>query len=107
MNKLAKAYKKASVKMSLAALTLLWSGVGSASTTDLTGDNFYTFMQTIQNMASGAFGIAISLIALLVGGVVGLMKMSALPPLLGVALAVIFRYGPQIIQNIISEGAVI
>lgn len=76
---------------------------GSVSSTD----TFYDFWATVDQWAKGALGIGLAIVMLLIGAVFGIIRNSPLPALSGVALAAILHWGPGLIVDIMTNGAVI
>ena len=73
---------------------------------DLDGD-FKPFMESIQTLIQGSLGKAVALIALLLGGLIGLAKSSAWPALTGLAIAAVFGLGPFLIETIFTTFSAI
>lgn len=61
---------------------------------------FDSFKDTMEKIITGSLGKAVALIALLLGGLIGLAKSSAWPALTGLAIAAIFGLGPFLINTI-------
>lgn len=61
---------------------------------------FDDFEGTVADLITGSLGKAVALIALLLGGLMGLAKGSAWPALTGLAVAAIFGLGPFLITVI-------
>jgi conjugal transfer pilus assembly protein TraA len=68
-------------------------------------DAFKVFMDTVVGWTQGPLGIGLATTMLLMGGAIGVAKNSPMPALSGVAGAAFLNYGPDIIQSIMSKGA--
>lgn len=66
------------------------------------GTDFTDFQTKITDLAHGPFGIAISVLALILGVLMGLAKTSAWPAMVGFAVAAMFAVGPYMIGVIFS-----
>lgn len=81
-----------------AALALVASTSAFATAgTDTTFDAIY---QQVVNWSEGSLGKLLAVVAFLVGMAAGIMRQSAMAVVLGLAFALIFAYGPTIIDNI-------
>lgn len=89
-----------------AAALMLAAGTASAGTID-TSDSFYELYNFLNTAATGGLGTGIALAALLVGAGIGAAKASALPAVAGVVVAAMFGFGPQLILDIATNGAVL
>ena len=63
---------------------------------------FNEFQDTIEDFAGGPFAIGISVLALILGALAGLAKLSAWPALVGFAIAAVFAIGPYLIGEIFT-----
>lgn len=79
------------------ALLFLLVGTSMATTTDTT---FATVYNTVRDWSQGTLGRLLALSAFLIGMGIGLVKQSAMAVVLGVAFALILRYGPDVIEGI-------
>lgn len=61
---------------------------------------FQEFQDAIEGFAGGPFAIGISLIALVLGAIAGVAKLTAWPALVGFAIAAVFAIGPYVITQI-------
>lgn len=68
---------------------------------------FAPFMDSIKTLITGSLGKAVALIALLLGGLIGLAKSSAWPALTGLAIAAVFGLGPFLIETIFKTFSAI
>lgn len=73
-----------------------------ASTSAHAADEFDDFKTAITDLIQGSLGKGIALVALLLGGLIGLAKSSAWPALTGLAIAAVFGLGPFLIETIFS-----
>lgn len=65
-------------------------------------DEFESFADKVEDLAHGPFGIGISILALIIGCLVGLGRQSAAPAFLGLGIAGAFAVGPFMIKEIFS-----
>lgn len=72
-----------------------------------TDDAFYTFYQTVDSWAGGALGVGLATTMLIMGGAIGVAKNSPMPALTGVAGAAFLHWGPQIIKQVMLNGALL
>lgn len=70
-------------------------------------DAFYSFYQTIDSWAGGALGVGLATTMLVMGGAIGVAQNSPMPALSGIAGAAFLHWGPQIIKQVMLNGAVI
>lgn len=70
-------------------------------------DEFEGFELSMKDLIQGSLGKSIALIALLLGGLIGLAKSSAWPALTGLAIAAVFGLGPFLIDTIFSTFSAI
>lgn len=93
--------KKVNMAISRKILTwafglMAWSVASSAHAQS----GFTEFQDTIESFAGGPFAIGISVLALILGALAGLAKLSAWPALVGFAIAAVFAIGPYLIGEI-------
>ncbi len=88
-----------------AALTLA-SSLASAKAID-SADAFHSFWSTVDGWTSGGLGVGLATTMLLMGGAIGVAKNSPMPALTGVAGAAFLHWGPNIIQQIMLNGALV
>ncbi len=98
-----KLMNKISAMLALAAATIATPAF--ATSIDST-DAFNTYYQTVLGWTNGALGTGLAITMLLMGGAMGVAKNSPMPALSGVAGAAFLHWGPQIIQQIMTNGAV-
>ena len=94
------------LKPALAALLAL-SAVAAGATPIDTTDAFYTFWSTVDSWTSGGLGVGLATTMLLMGGFIGAAKNSPMPALSGVAGAAFLHWGPEVIQTIMLNGALV
>ena len=70
-----------------------------------TQDAFYSFYQTIDGWAGGALGVGLATTMMVMGGAIGVAKNSPMPALTGIAGAAFLHWGPQIIKQVMLNGA--
>lgn len=105
MFKIKKKLNKAFYYMCAVFITSFPGLAAAAETAEEQG--FETFKDTIADLITGSLGKAVALIALLLGGLIGLAQSSAWPALTGLAIAAIFGLGPFLIETIFTTfGAV-
>lgn len=85
---------------------MLVAGLAQA-TAITTADPFFAFYNTLDTWLSSGLGVGLSIAALAMGAIMGVAKSSAFPALVGLGLAAVIAWGPGIILNIITGGAVI
>lgn len=89
------------------SITTAVSGGQSCSTTAGTAnDPFQGFLCLIYQWVSGDLGIAVSLLALVFGIIVGMGKSSLTPALVGVGVASLFMLGPNVISYIVTGAQI-
>lgn len=93
---------KAVVAMALFA-TANFAVAGSIDETD----TFYPFYQFMETSLGGALGTGIALTMMLMGGIVGVARNSPMPALTGLAGAAFLHWGPDMIVNLMTNGAVV
>jgi|GEM_PF-6244160 len=76
-----------------------FAGLMGVSTT-AAADPFETFRDAMEDLAGGDFAIGVSILALILGCVMALGKMTVWPALIGLAVAAVFALGPYIIVQI-------
>lgn len=92
--------KKYGTTLALVAVASSAAVAGSGVTTpDTTFDSIY---DTIVGWSQGSLGKVLAITAFLVGMAAGIMRQSAMAVVLGLAFALIFAYGPGIIDQIFS-----
>ena len=61
------------------------------------GSEFLSLVTKLKGWAGGSLGIALSLAAFIIGGLIGLAKSTLMPALVGVAFAIMFSVVPTVI----------
>lgn len=89
-----------SLKTSLAPIML--AVVASSSAMAGTDTTFDTIYMEIRGWAEGSLGKLLAVSAFLIGMGIGLVRQSAIAVVLGLAFALIFAFGPGIIDNIVT-----
>lgn len=100
--------KKILARASVAAFALFGSAVAMASTAPSATDGpFGGFSDTVVKWTEGPLGVGLSVTMMLVGAGMGIARNSPMPALSGVAGAAFLNWGPDIIVNLITGGALI
>lgn len=81
----------------------VYAGVGGATPG---GDEFQDIWELIQGWTQGILGRIIALGALIVGIAFGLVRQSVIAAVIGIAMAIVLQYGPDVIEGIITASAV-
>jgi conjugal transfer pilus assembly protein TraA len=89
----------------VALVGLLFLGVGTALAGTPADPEFAALATRVTNWATGNLAITISIGALIIGAVVGLARVTAMPALTSIVFAILFSLGAGLITGII--GAVI
>lgn len=89
----------------VALLGLLFLGVGTALAGVPADPEFASLSARVTNWATGNLAMSISIGALIIGAVVGLARVTAMPALTSIVFAILFSLGAGLITGII--GAVI
>ena len=88
------------VGLTLAPLTAY---AGTVSTTD----PFYTFVATLEQWLGGGLGVGLSLASIIMGAVTAVATHKHIMALGGVALAAFIHWGPEVVMQLITNGAVL
>jgi len=96
-------------KLKAMGATLMMAGLSAPAFASQASedDAFKEFMDTVTDWTQGPLGIGLATTMLLMGGAIGVSKNSPMPALSGIAGAAFLNYGPEIIQKIMSKGALI
>ena len=86
--------------LTLAPLTAY---AGTVSTTD----PFYTFVATLQQWLGGGLGVGLALSSIAMGAVTAVATHKHIMALGGVALAAFIHWGPEVVLQLITNGAVL
>lgn len=70
-------------------------------------DPFIDFYTAVDSYANGGLGVGLAIVAMLLGGGIGIVRSTAIPALTGVFLAAIFAWGPDVILSIMTDGAIV
>lgn len=85
-------------------LSVLCAGVAYAGTKGTAGgEEFSDIWDLIQGWSQGVLGRIIALGALIVGIAYGLVRQSVVAAVVGIAMAVILQYGPDVIEGILTS----
>ncbi len=68
------------------------------------GTEFQQVFDTLSGWASGTVGKIIAVAALLVGLGIGVVRQSIMAAVVGIAMALISGYGPNVIESVIDAG---
>lgn len=94
-----KSLKMNPVLMMVAAMLALFGGVVTAGTT---GVEFQSFFQLMLDWTTGYLGKAIALAAFLFGAGIGMAKQNVVPAIIGIAFAIVFTVGPNVINGMMT-----
>ena len=97
---------KLSMKLK-AALALVAAPALALAQDPTANDAFYTFWDTVNAWTTGGLGIGLATTMLLMGGAIGVAKNSPMPALTGIAGAAFLKWGPDIISQIMMNGALV
>lgn len=99
--------KKLFAFLAVPALTMLSTLANAAKDyTPGADDPFGEFVTTLDDWATGAYGVGIGIASILIGGAIAVGKNSPLPALVGIATAAFVHWGPGIVKTLVG-GAVI
>jgi conjugal transfer pilus assembly protein TraA len=96
---------KVKALLATASLSLMTAAAHAGSLSE--EDAFYSFWDTVNGWTSGALGVGLATTMLLMGGAIGVAKNSPMPALTGIAGAAFLHWGPDIIQQIMLNGALV
>lgn len=98
---------KSLTKKALAfASALAMTSLARAKDVD-SNDVFVTYADAVTGWVKGGLGVGLATTMLLVGGAIGVAQNSPMPALSGVAGAAFLHWGPDIIRQIMLQGALI
>jgi conjugal transfer pilus assembly protein TraA len=83
----------------MAVLMALFAGAVTAGTT---GTEFQSFFQLMLDWTTGYLGKAIALAAFLFGAGIGMAKQNVVPAIIGIAFAIVFTVGPNVINGMMT-----
>ena len=86
-----------------AGATAVYAGVGG---TPPGGSEFDDIWTLIQGWSQGVLGRIIALGALIVGIAFGLVRQSVVAAVIGISMAIVLQYGPDVIEGIVTSTAV-
>lgn len=99
---------KISIIKKLSALTAMAAMSSAAFAKDVdSNDVFVTYADAVTGWVKGGLGVGLATTMLLMGGAIGVAKNSPMPALSGVAGAAFLHWGPDIIRQIMLQGALI
>ena len=70
------------------------------------GSEFDSIWELIQGWSQGVLGRIIALGALIVGIAFGLVRQSVVAAVIGISMAIVLQYGPDVIEGIVTSTAV-
>ena len=70
------------------------------------GSEFEEIWTLIQGWSQGVLGRIIALGALIVGIAFGLVRQSVVAAVIGISMAIVLQYGPDVIEGIVTSTAV-
>ena len=70
------------------------------------GSEFDSIWELIQGWSQGVLGRIIALGALIVGIAFGLVRQSVVAAVVGISMAIVLQYGPDVIEGIVTSTAV-
>lgn len=80
-----------------------YAGVGGTAPG---GSEFSDIWDLIQGWSQGILGRIIALGALIVGIAFGLVRQSVVAAVIGISMAIVLQYGPDVIEGIVTSTAV-
>ncbi len=86
----------------VAACGAVYAGVGG---TTPGGTEFEDIWELIQGWSQGVLGRILALGALIVGIAFGLIRQSVVAAVVGISMAIIFQYGPDVIEGVVTSTA--
>lgn len=98
-----KSFGKAALAVALmGGAAAVYAGVGG---TTPGGDEFTAIWDLIQGWSQGVLGRIIALGALIVGIAFGLVRQSVVAAVIGISMAIVLQYGPDVIEGIVTATA--
>jgi conjugal transfer pilus assembly protein TraA len=95
------------LKHALAGFSLLGLATAAMAEAPTETDTFFEFYTTINQWTTGGLGVGLATTMLLMGGAIGVAKNSPMPALTGIAGAAFLHWGPSIILQIMTKGALV
>lgn len=86
----------------LAGAAAVYAGVGGSTPG---GSEFEDIWDLIQGWSQGVLGRIIALGALIVGIAFGLVRQSVVAAVIGISMAIVLQYGPDVIEGIVTSTA--
>ncbi len=86
-----------------AGAAAVYAGVGGTAPGGSEFDDIWTL---IQGWSQGVLGRIIALGALIVGIAFGLVRQSVVAAVIGISMAIVLQYGPDVIEGIVTSTAV-
>lgn len=87
----------------LAGAGAVYAGVGGSTPG---GNEFQDIWELIQGWSQGILGRIIALGALIVGICFGLVRQSVVAAVIGISMAIVLQYGPDVIEGVVTASAV-
>lgn len=75
---------------------------GAIATAGTTGAEFQSFYDLMNNWATGYLGKAIAIAAFIFGAGIGMAKQDVVPAIIGIAFAIVFTVGPNVINGMMT-----
>lgn len=88
-----------------AGMTAMGGAQANVTGNAIAANSFDVFEATILTWVNGPLGVGLAVTALVIGGGAGIIKSSPLSALVGVVLAAMFAWGPNVIQAMVSSGS--
>ena len=93
-------------KAALASALLIGAGAAFAGASGATGGSeFEGIWDLIQGWSQGYLGRILALGALVVGIAFGLVRQSVIAAVVGISMAIVLQYGPDVIEGIVTATA--
>ncbi|AOV18783.1 hypothetical protein BJI67_16215 (plasmid) [Acidihalobacter aeolianus] len=90
------------------SLSAYTGGAGTCSTTGGTAtDPFTGLLCLLEDWTTSSLAVALAVIALVIGVVVGLSRSTFAPALVGLGVAVVFMVGPNVISYVVTGAQLV
>lgn len=99
MNKKLAAQWAAAIVLTLGAAGAAWAGGDGGA---VGGEEFQDIWDLLQGWTQGILGRIIALGALIVGIAFGLVRQNIIAAVVGIAMAIVLQYGPNVIEGIMT-----
>lgn len=99
MNKKLAAQWAAAIVLTLGAAGAAWAGGDGGA---VGGEEFQDIWDLLQGWTQGILGRIIALGALIVGIAFGLVRQNIIAAVVGIAMAIVLQYGPDVIEGIMT-----